>query len=197
MTASLTLYLKQTGKYIEQYRSIDIMRSCERIEQRNFTRFPVSEGAMIAFTHAEDTTYYNNIGQIVDISRGGLAFDYERSPNGEDGVGLVALLGLNKKSFFVKDVPFEIVYDREVLSTQGGVHKKNRCGLMFSNLSERQLSQVDAFIDHYAIRLLRLTGLRWPFLVSSANPAALPSFSSATCHVHTGSVSGGCLCQAF
>lgn len=124
------------------------MRDSEQIDKRSHPRYPVKDGAMAALSLINEISYYKNFGSIVDISKGGLAFEYESGQQGEKGEGLMSLIGL-EKSIFVKDVPYEVVYDYNVGSE--GKPGKNRCGLKFSNLSRRQTFEVNLFISKYAV----------------------------------------------
>lgn len=119
-------------------------------ENRIFQRYPLSAGAMVAITPTDDRSYYWKFGQIVDISKGGLAFEYEGKSEKDNGIGLMALFGLDK-SLFVKDVPYEIVYNRELSSSNAEEQATSRCGLKFVNMSNTLSFLVDTFIDQYAV----------------------------------------------
>jgi len=94
-------------------------------------------------------------GQIVDVSRGGLAFHYvageekeEEGPNGS--FELVILLADN--NFHIDKVPFETISDFEIANKVpfSSITMRRR-GVQFGKLTDKQISQLDYFIRNYAI----------------------------------------------
>jgi hypothetical protein len=88
--------------------------------------------------------------QIMDISKGGLAFQYV--PNGEQVYVSpdldIAYAGV---SFYLEKVPFETVSDLEI---ENGIRwsslKVRRCGVQFGELTHHQVSLLEDFIQKHA-----------------------------------------------
>lgn len=133
------------------------------IQKRNFVRHPAKPGAMATLIWS-DEQFYSRIGQIVDISKGGLAFQYISNENHVNGHVDLEIFSWLHPVMYLKQLPFTVVYDRKV---QRG-HRKSpavrRCGLKFGALSEDQTTRLDAFISAYTIsatpRRRRITSLK-------------------------------------
>ena len=91
-------------------------------------------------------------GQIVDVSRGGLAFQYvageEEGSNGS--FELVILVANN--NFHSDKVPFETISDFEIANEVpfSSITMRRR-GVQFGKLTDKQISQLDYFIRNHAI----------------------------------------------
>ncbi|OIP46641.1 MAG: hypothetical protein AUK28_06965 [Desulfobacterales bacterium CG2_30_60_27] len=106
-------------------------------ERRRNPRFPVSSGLF-----AVDF----QMGQIIDISMGGLAFRYverrQRKPDGE-GVGII----FDEEDLCFDRIPVQTVSD--VILSHAGEDKTptvRRCGVRFLDLSYTQKSLLQNFI---------------------------------------------------
>jgi len=129
----------------------DIMNHIDPAERRKFGRFPVKEWVVAAFTPFEDESHYTLLGRIVDIGKGGLAFEYSRGSKQETSHGLLDIFALIQPYARLETVPFRIVYDRQVASKNGLADAMNRCGLEFGELSDVQISQLNRLIENFAI----------------------------------------------
>jgi hypothetical protein len=114
------------------------------IERRKHKRFKVQYGAFAIFQ-----SNVKKLGQIIDISRGGLAFRY--IANGERFKGsdeLDVLLADN--SFHLEKIPFRTISDF-VITSEISVNfiTTRRCGVRFGELGQDQVSRIEFFINNH------------------------------------------------
>ena len=118
----------------------------EMVERRKHKRFKVQKGVFAAFRPPSTT-----IGQIIDISRRGLAFRYidGEEPSNESSE-LDILIADN--TFHVDKVPFETISDFEIGNEFpfSSMTLKRR-GVQFGEMTHSQISQLDYFMQHYTI----------------------------------------------
>jgi hypothetical protein len=118
-------------------------------ERRKDKRFRVKEGALAAVRpYLVDR---NPIGSIVDISMSGLSFTY--FTNGEMAHELPELdLCFKDDGFYLGKIPFRIVSDFGI-DGPGSLSPNcmRRRGVKFGDLTERQSSLLESFIQTYAI----------------------------------------------
>ena len=113
------------------------------IERRKDNRFKVARGAF-AIPKINDSKQ----GQIIDISRGGLAFF---SHNGEDMTHELARLAISMSSelFYLDQIPCRIVSHRSADDLFPRRQKKmNRVGLQFGELTQEQSDQLEHFLQN-------------------------------------------------
>ena len=113
-------------------------------ERREYQRFRVQEGTFAVF--GPDS---NKIGQIIDISMGGLAFHYMsgEEPNGSKELNIF----LAESSFYLRKIPFRTVWDQDTRQVPFSSIDIRRCGVEFGSLSEAQSSQLESFIDDHTL----------------------------------------------
>ena len=121
-----------------------------RLDKRKFERFPGKEGAMVGIL-SSDRTRYVRLVNILDLSKGGLAFECTETPNHGCGTGFLDILGITVSPVRIDSVPFRIVYRREVKPHSAGAGGMKRFGMEFGNLSENQASELDFFIKDYVV----------------------------------------------
>ena len=114
-------------------------------EQRKNKRFHLKEGAF-----AIPSARSRKLWQIMDISRGGLAFQYVA--NGERIYDSSDLdIASSSSSFYLAKVPFKAVSDLEI---ENGIRwsslKVRRCGVQFGELTRNQVSLLEDFIQNQA-----------------------------------------------
>ena len=119
------------------------MSQTQFVEQRAFGRFPTKEGAFAVATAPR------KLGQILDISRGGLAFTYIGEEKGSlKDMNLdifTSGLGFNSKNIAFKTISdFEIEEKNEFSSI-----KMRRCGVEFRKLNSDQSSQIEDFLQNH------------------------------------------------
>jgi len=117
-----------------------------RVERRENERFRVKNDAFVALR-----PHYTKLGQISDISMGGLSFHYmsrEELPN--ESFDVLDILVTND-DFFLEKVPFEIVVDLELTKVPLSHVTIKRCSVRFGALTDDQRSQLEDFIDNHTI----------------------------------------------
>ena len=117
-------------------------------ERRKHKRFRVQSGAFTVFTAFSWPHSTQKLGQIIDISMGGLAFTYitgEESPN----VSLELSIFLAGNRFHLRSIPFETISDAETNEVPFSSINMKRSGVQFGELTPNQLSQLKHFIWNY------------------------------------------------
>lgn len=120
--------------------------AAERAERRENERFRAKNGAFVALR-----PHYTKLGQISDISMGGLSFHYmsrEELPN--ESFDVLDILVTND-DFFLEKVPFEIVADFELTKVPLSRVAIKRCSVRFGALTNDQRSLLENFIDNHTI----------------------------------------------
>ena len=121
----------------------------EIVERRKHKRFQVKDGAFAVAMPPQPCS--TPLGQIIDVSRGGLAFRYIAGEEGSNGsFELVILLANN--NFHSDKVPFETISDFEIANEVpfSSITMRRR-GVQFGKLTDKQISQLDYFIRNHAI----------------------------------------------
>lgn len=116
-------------------------------ERRKHPRFPVKEGALV---FASCSSY---LGQIVDVSMGGLTFRYvtPAAPQNPlcklEDVDRVDIV-FGRKNFLLNDVPIKTVDDLEIgtFDSYNQQFVKRRRGVRFRDLTADQLFRLKRFI---------------------------------------------------
>ncbi len=123
-----------------------LMSRIEVVERRRHKRFLAVDGA-----YAAVRPQYDKIGQIIDISRGGLAFSYMVSDSQEQESSELDIF-LIGDDFHLDKVPFKMVSDQEIPERLcPGSLKMRRCAVQFGELTQRQIFQLEDFILSYTV----------------------------------------------
>ncbi len=124
----------------------NVTKRKEIVERRKHKRFQVQDG-----TFAVLTPHFDNWGQIIDISRGGLAFRYtgnELPPDVSSNLGI----SLANIGFYLGRVPFKAISDFEIANEVAySFTTTRRCGVEFGELTLNQISQLEYFIGNHTI----------------------------------------------
>jgi hypothetical protein len=116
-------------------------------DKRKFKRFKGKEGAFAAFIKPDE---FLDMGQIQDISMGGLCVRYLSTHENHEGCSAIKIFGTNDRFIHLDRVPCRIVYDHEVPEGSWEQISTRRCGVEFENLSVKHLSTLQEFIDYFA-----------------------------------------------
>ena len=116
-------------------------------EKRKFKRLKGKEGAFAAFVKPNELV---NMGQIQDISMGGLCVRYLATDGGDDEPSSIKIFGANDRFIHVDKVRCRVVYDQEIPEGSWDQISTRRCGVEFENLSARHTSLLREFIDSFA-----------------------------------------------
>jgi hypothetical protein len=114
-------------------------------EQRQHKRFRVPKTTFVALWPE-----FFRVGQVADISMGGLAF---RHLTGEEPLnGSLELdLFLAGQSFYLYKLPFEMIWNFEpVEANSSNAPDLRQCGLQFGALTPSQAAQLEYFIQNYS-----------------------------------------------
>jgi len=115
-------------------------------EKRKFKRFKGKEGAFAAFIRPNELI---NMGQIQDISMGGLCVRYLSTHENHEGYSGIKIFGTNDRFIHLERVQCRIVYDHDVPEGSWEQISTRRCGVEFENLSVKHLSTLQEFIDNF------------------------------------------------
>jgi hypothetical protein len=116
----------------------------ELSEQRKDKRFQVPKDAFAAL--GPD---YIKVGQIINISMGGLAFRYLGSEQPSNASELDIFLA--GRAFYLYKLPFATVWDLVTGEKPFNSIKMKVCGLKFGELTQSQISELQYFIQDYAV----------------------------------------------
>ncbi len=116
-------------------------------DNRKHKRYKGKEGAFAAFLRPDE---FINLGQVIDISLGGLCIRYLSTSQTPAGCSGVKIFGSNGRFIHVDKVQCRIVYDREIPEGSWEQLSTRRCGVQFENLTVRHKSMLQDFIDHFA-----------------------------------------------
>lgn len=95
---------------------------------------------------------FAKLGKLMDISSGGLCFEYITR---EDGVtasdGLEIDMFISGNGYYLPNVPCNLAYDVKI---KNGIAftvslEYRRCGLKFTGLNENQLDQLEYYLTHH------------------------------------------------
>ncbi|UCD86681.1 MAG: PilZ domain-containing protein [Desulfobacterales bacterium] len=107
------------------------------VERRKHKRIQVRTGAFVGVG-----PHFNQVGPLIDISMGGLAFRYMAREKQPDGLSLDIFL--TDRDFYLDYVPFTAVSDFKTPDTT-----TRRCSVQFGNLTQSQISCLEHFIAAY------------------------------------------------
>lgn len=118
------------------------------MEKRKHKRHKGKDGAFAVFLRPDE---FINLGQILDISLGGLCVRYlsTRAPEGK--CSGIKIFGSNGRFIHVDKLPCHVVYDVEIPEDSWEQLSCRRCGVQFDNLNVRHLSMLQDFIDHFTL----------------------------------------------
>ena len=118
-------------------------------ERRNSRRFKVKERAFAGFIRPQSNDIFQ-LGQIVDISKGGFCSYFIPTKKIEEVVSHVSIFGQTDTFVKVEKIPCKIVYDRKIPWSD---LREIRCGIEFLSQSSSQESQIEDFIRAITVNL--------------------------------------------
>ena len=111
------------------------------VERRKSKRYKAVEGAYAAISPKS-----HKIGQIIDISMGGLAFNYIDTQNQTQSEESIFLSSMG---FYVGNLPFRTISDNEVTNTPSlSAMKVRERHVQFTDLSFKQLFDLDCYLKN-------------------------------------------------
>lgn len=96
---------------------------------------------------------FSKSGELLDISRGGLCFQYlfKSNPGRDVATSLKIDIFIINNGYYLPKVPCTLVYDvekKEATSFPISLEIR-RCGLQFGELSKEQTRQVELYLSHH------------------------------------------------
>lgn len=120
------------------------MSTEKHVERRKYTRFRTRNGALI-----ELRPQRGKLGEIIDISKGGLAFRYIDIGDRPQGSFELDIF-LKETNFRLEKVPAKTISDfRTTRYFPFSSTKTRRQGVQFGELTQKQISQLEHFIRNY------------------------------------------------
>jgi hypothetical protein len=114
------------------------------IERRKYKRFPVREGAYALLKNDS-----SKLGQIKNISRGGLAFSYINDGEQMNESFKIDIF-ISKVGYCLKDIPSKKISDLHIDNKLPfSTFSIRQARIQFNELNHSQLSQLDNFIRDY------------------------------------------------
>jgi hypothetical protein len=111
------------------------------VEQRQHKRFRVPKTTFVALWPE-----FLRVGQVADISMGGLAFRHMMGEEPPDG-SLELDLFLAGRSFYLYRLPSEMIWNAEAGWSDS--QDLGQCGLRFGDLTPTQTAQLEYFVRNY------------------------------------------------
>ncbi len=116
-------------------------------EQRRYERLRANENSFAAFAREQE---HITVGSLVDISEGGLAFEYITEQEVENISQKRAIdIFVLGNMFHVHNIPCTVVYDRPVETSFLRRFKTKRCGVQFSECDAAKAEQIRSFLNNY------------------------------------------------
>jgi len=116
----------------------------ELAEQRQYKRFQAKNGAF-----ALSKASVNRLGQIVDISQGGLAFEYMAWGEATNGNAEIDIL-FSEGFFYLQCLPCKVISDSEITPQNPfSSIRMRRLSVEFTELTAKQRSELQHFIDNH------------------------------------------------
>ncbi|HVO67878.1 MAG TPA: hypothetical protein VMT12_15480 [Syntrophales bacterium] len=118
-------------------------------ELRNHPRFKVKKQPFAGLIGPESKDIFQ-LGQIVNIGKGGVCLQYISTESHEDPVSHISIFGRADKFLNIEKIPCKMVYDISI-PTKGWIHlPEKRCGIAFLSQSSSQKKLIDKFIKSFA-----------------------------------------------
>ena len=114
------------------------------VERRKNKRYKAIEGAYAAISPNS-----HKLGQIIDISMGGLSFKYIDTQNGNSDTSRPPeeTIFLSSMGYYVGDLPFKTVSDYEITNAPSfSSMKVRKRHVQFTDLSFKQLFDLDYYL---------------------------------------------------
>jgi len=120
------------------------------LERRKDKRFQVRDNAFVALEALSWPHSTTKVGQITDISMGGLAFRYHASEERTNGSFELGIF-LAHNSFHLRKIPFETIWDVETKGVRSSFITMRRSGVRFGEMTHDQISGLEYFIRNHTI----------------------------------------------
>ena len=120
----------------------------ETAERRKHKRFKVQAGAFAVLR--PQWPYSTKLGQVIDMSMGGLAFRYIDTEGETSGPCELDIFTADS-NFYLHEIPFKNISDFEMDNVPSLASiRMRRCGLQFGELTQSQIFDLEYFIQNHA-----------------------------------------------
>jgi hypothetical protein len=119
-------------------------------ELRNHTRFKLKRRAFVGLIGPKSDIIFQ-LGQIIDISYGGVGLCYIPPHNGGDEVTHISIFGRADTLIMIEKVSCKVVFDMSVPTKSWINLPEIRCGIEFLKPSSTQKKQIENFIRDFGI----------------------------------------------
>jgi hypothetical protein len=120
-------------------------------ESRKAQRFDAAEGATAAIVTPDEKGLYASIGEIVDVSMGGLSIQYDAKSGSYHGfVDLeIEIFGYSNQRMrmYVGRLPCKVVYDKVIATDEERAMEKHHIGLKFDEIPYFKLHKLSNFVE--------------------------------------------------
>lgn len=121
-----------------------------QVELRNHPRFTVKKQPFAGLIGPESKDIFQ-LGQIINIGKGGVCLQYITTEMREDVVSHISIFGRTDTFFNIEKIPCKVVYDISI-PTKGWINlPEKRCGIAFLGQSSSQKKQINNFIKSFAV----------------------------------------------
>jgi len=121
-----------------------------KVELRNHPRFSVKKQPFAGLISPESNDIFQ-LGQIVDIGKGGVCLYYIPAEKNEDVVSHISIFGRTDRFVTVEKIPCKVVYDINMPAKGWIKLPEKRCGIAFLSHSSSQKRQIESFIRSFAV----------------------------------------------
>lgn len=124
-----------------------------RSEKRKYIRFIVKDKVYAALG-----AHFLRVGKIIDISIGGLAFEFiENSEGCEQDISKIAIFH-SEDGFYLPDLTCKLIYDHPICVknkkvTFKAIYVMKRCAVQFTAITANQGEELEFFLNHYTCGL--------------------------------------------
>jgi c-di-GMP-binding flagellar brake protein YcgR len=133
----------------ERRSGYDRRRGADRrtlIERREHKRFQAKEPTSVALWSEHEQDIIENMGQLLDISRGGLSLRCTSKPEESNGYSLLEIF-LSGDDFNIDEIPFKIISAIEMVGdSRSSELTLKRYGIRFDQLTQEQKAKLDHFL---------------------------------------------------
>lgn len=96
---------------------------------------------------------FSHFGKVIDISGGGLRFQFMGMPSSLTESRRMALdLFVHGNGYYLSEVPCQLVHETEVGHVSPSAIATRHFGLKFKDLTRSQAERLEYFLDHYTTR---------------------------------------------
>jgi len=120
----------------------------ELVERRKHERFQVEDGALAVLK--PPWPHSTRLGQIIDISRGGLAFRCIASEERSNGSCELSIIFADH-GFYLNKLPINTISDFETAKMPFASMTPRRRSVQFEELTHDQMSKLEYFIQKHTI----------------------------------------------